>query len=111
MEMLAYEVESYSPFEKEASTSKPSSVDCAVNTDTSIEGKEVPKKTAAGFVKILLAWLLLLLTLFTTFGAVRVDHKVHLPSTWLILYHLFGSSLPFPIIAVAFDSNPRPHIN
>ena len=67
MEMLANEVESYSSFEKEASTSKPSSVDCAVNTDTSIEGKEVPKKTAAGFVKILLAWLLLLLTLHNVY--------------------------------------------
>ena len=111
MEMLvcdSYEVESNSSFEKEASMSKPSLVDFAVNTDTV---KEAPKKTVAGFVKSLLAWLLLLLTLFTTFGAVRVDHKVHLPSTWLILYHLFGSSLPFPIIAVAFDSNPRPHIN
>ena len=111
MEMLvydSYEVESNSSFEKEASMSKPSLVDFAVNTDTV---KEVPKKTVAGFVKSLLAWLLLLLTLFTTFGAVRVDHKVHLPSTWLLLYHLFGSSLPFPIIAVAFDSNPRPHIN
>ena len=104
----SYEVESNSSFEKEASMSKPSLVDFAVNTDTV---KEVPKKTVAGFVKSLLAWLLLLLTLFTTFGAVRVDHKVHLPSTWLLLYHLFGSSLPFPIIAVAFDSNPRPHIN
>jgi len=103
-EMLAYEVESNSTFEKEASMSKLSSEDCDVE-------KEVSKKSFAGFVKSILAWLLLLLTLFTTFGAVRVDHKVHLPSTWLLLYHLFGSSLPLPIISVAFDSNPRPHIN
>ena len=52
----SYEVESNSSFEKEASMSKPSLVDFAVNTDTV---KEVPKKTVAGFVKSLLAWLLL----------------------------------------------------
>ena len=110
-EMLVYEVEGNSLFEREASMSKPSSVDCAVNTETSKEENEVPKKTFFSFVKSLLAWLLLLLALFTTFGAVRVDHKVHLPSTWILLYRLFGSSLPFPFISLAFDSNPRPFIN
>ena len=84
----------------------PSSVDCAVNTET-----EEEISTKSGSIKNLLAWLLLLLALFTTFGAVRVDHKVHLPSTWLLLYHLFGSSLPLPVISVEYDSNPRPHIN
>ena len=111
MEMLAHKVESCSPFERETRTIKPSSVDCSVNTEAPSEEKEVPKKTVAGFVKSLLAWLLLFLTLFTTFGAVRVDHKVHLPSTWLLLHHIFGSFLPLPIISIAFDSNPRPHIN
>ena len=84
----------------------PSSVDCAVNTET-----EEEISTKSGSIKNLLAWLLLLLALFTTFGAFRVDHKVHLPSTWLLLYHLFGSSLPLPVISVEYDSNPRPHIN
>ena len=83
-----------------------SSVDCAVNTET-----EEKISTKSGSIKNLLAWLLLLLALFTTFGAFRVDHKVHLPSTWLLLYHLFGSSLPLPVISVEYDSNPRPHIN
>ena len=83
-----------------------SSVDCAVNTET-----EEEISTKSGSIKNLLAWLLLLLALFTTFGAFRVDHKVHLPSTWLLLYHLFGSSLPLPVISVEYDSNPRPHIN
>ena len=90
-------------FEREAG---PSSVDCAVNTKT-----EEEISTKSGSIKNLLAWLLLLLALFTTFGAFRVDHKVHLPSTWLLLYHLFGSSLPLPVILVEYDSNPRPHIN
>ena len=83
-----------------------SSVDSAVNTETEDE-----MSTKSGSIKNLLAWLLLLLALFTTFGAFRVDHKVHLPSTWLLLYHLFGSSLPLPVISVEYDSNPRPHIN
>ena len=90
-------------FEREVG---PSSVDCAVNTET-----EEEISTKSGSIKNLLAWLLLLLALFTTFGAFRVDHKVHLPSTWLLLYHLFGSSLPLPVISVEYDSNPRPHIN
>ena len=106
-----YDEESDSSFDREAYIRKPSSVDCAVNTETSTNEKKLPKKTIAGFVKSLLAWLLLLLTVFTTCGAVKVDHKLHLPSTWLLLYHLFGSLLPLPIVTVAFDSNPRPHIN
>ena len=111
LEMLMCDEESESSFDREASIRKPSSVDCAVNTETSTNEKKLPNKTFAGFVKSLLAWLLLFLTVFTTCGAVRVDHKVHLPSTWLLLYQLFGPYLPLPTISVAFDSNPRPHIN
>ena len=107
VEMLVHDEDSDSSFLREAGIRKQSSVECAVNT----EERELPKKNFAGFVKSLLAWLLLILSLFTTFGAVRVDHKVHFPSTWLLLYQLFGSSLPLPFISVAFDSNPRPHIN
>ena len=107
VEMLVQDEDSDSSLEREAGIRKPNSMDCAVNT----EERELPKKNFAGFVKSLLAWLLLILSLFTTFGAVRVDHKVHFPSTWLLLYQLFGSSLPLPFISVAFDSNPRPHIN
>ena len=106
-----YDEESDSSFDREAYIRKPSSVDCAVNTETSTNEKKLPKKTIAGFVKSLLAWLLLFLTVFTTCGAVKVDHKLHLPSTWLLLYQLFGPYLPLPTISVAFDSNPRPHIN
>ena len=106
-----YDEEGDSSFDREAYIRKARSVDCAVNTETSTNEEKLPKKTFAGFVKSLLAWLLLLLTVFTTCGAVRVDHKLHLPSTWLLLYHLFGSSLPLPIVTVAYDSNPRSHIN
>ena len=111
LEMLMYDEESDSSFDREAYIRKPSSVDCAVNTETSTNEKKLPKKTIAGFVKSLLAWLLLLFTVFTTCGAVKVDHKLHLPSTWLLLYQLLGPYLPLPTISVAFDSNPRPHIN
>ena len=83
-------------------------VDAAVNTDLVTE-KKIGRTNL--LVKSLLGWFLLIVVLFTTFGAVRVNHRIHLPSTWLLLYHLFGSSLPLPLTLVSYDSNPRPHIH
>ena len=83
-------------------------VDTAVNTDLVTE-KKIGRTNL--LVKSLLGWFLLIVVLFTTFGAVRVNHRIHLPSTWLLLYHLFGSSLPLPLTLVSYDSNPRPHIH
>ena len=85
-------------------------VDAAVNTDTVTEEK-IGRTNLLLVVKSLLGWLLLIVVLFTTFGAVRVNHRIHLPSTWLLLYQLFGSSLPLPVTVVSYDSNPRPHIH
>ena len=87
---------------------KPFTVDAAVNTDLVTE-KKIGRTNL--LVKSLLGWFLLIVVLFTTFGAVRVNHRIHLPSTWLLLYHLFGSSLPLPLTLVSYDSNPRPHIH
>ena len=83
-------------------------VDAAVNTDLVTE-KKIGRTNL--LVKSLLGWLLLIVVLFTTFGAVRVNHRMHLPSTWLLLYQLIGSSLPLPVTLVSYDSNPRPHIH
>ena len=85
-------------------------VDTAVNTDLVTE-KKIGRTNLLVVVKSLLGWLLLIVVLFTTFGAVRVNHRIHLPFTWLLLYHLFGSSLPLPLTLVSYDSNPRPHIH
>ena len=83
-------------------------VDTAVNTDLVTE-KKIGRTNL--LVKSLLGWFLLIVVLFTTFGAVRVNHRIHLPSTWLLLYQLCGSSLPLPVTVVSYDSNPRPHIH
>ena len=89
---------------------KPFTVDAAVNTDLFTEEK-IGRTNLLVVVKSLLGWFLLIVVLFTTFGAVRVNHRIHLPSTWLLLYQLFGSSLPLPVTLVSYDSNPRPHIH
>ena len=83
-------------------------VDAAVNTDLVTE-KKIGRTNL--LVKSLLGWLLLIVVLFTTFGAVRVNHRIHLPSTWLLLYQLIVSSLPIPVTLVSYDSNPLPHIH
>ena len=87
---------------------KPFTVDAAVNIDLVTE-KKIGRTNL--LVKSLLGWLLLIVVLFTTFGAVRVNHRIHLPSTWLLLYQMIGSSLPLPATLVSYDSNPRPHIH
>ena len=97
-------------FERGEVHGKPIIVDTAVNTDTVTEEK-IGRTNLLVVVKSLLGWLLLVVVLFTTFGAVRVNHRIHLPSTWLLLYQLFGSSLPLPVTVVSYDSNPRPHIH
>ena len=89
---------------------KPTTVDAAVNIDLVTE-KKIGRTNLLVVVKSLLGWLLLIVVLFTTFGAVRVNHRIHLPSTWLLLYQLIGSSLPLPVTLVSYDSNPRPHIH
>merc|ERR1712013_56144 len=89
---------------------KPIIVDTAVNTDT-VKEEKIGRTDLLVVVKNLLGWFLLIVVLFTTFGAVRVNHRIHLPSTWLLLYQLFGSSLPLPVTVVSYDSNPRPHIH
>ena len=89
---------------------KPIIVNTAVNTDM-VREKKIGRTNLLVVVKSLLGWLLLIVVLFTTFGAVRVNHRIHLPSTWLLLYQLIGSSLPLPVTLVSYDSNPRPHIH
>ena len=90
---------------------KPIIVDTAVNTDM-VTDEKIDQTNLLVVVKSLLGWFLLIVVLFTTFGAVRVNHRIHLPSTWLLLYQLFGSSLPVPVTLVSYDSNPpRPHIH
>ena len=97
-------------FERGEGHGKPIIVDAAVNTDT-VTDEKIGRTKLLVVVKSLLGWFLLIVVLFTTFGAVRVNHRIHLPSTWLLLYHLFGSSLPLPLTLVSYDSNPRPHIH
>ena len=89
---------------------KPIIIDTAVNTDM-VTDEKIGQTNLLVVVKSLLGWFLLIVVLFTTFGAVRVNHRIHLPSTWLLLYQLFGSSLPLPCTLVSYDSNPRPHIH
>ena len=97
-------------FECEEVHGKPIIVDTAVNTDM-VTDEKIDQTNLLVVVKSLLGWFLLIVVLFTTFGAVRVNHRIHLPSTWLLLYQLFGSSLPLPVTVVSYDSNPRPHIH
>ena len=97
-------------FEGRNVAGKPTTVDAAVNIDLVTE-KKIGRTNLLVIVKSLLGWFLLTVVLFTTFGAVRVNHMIHLPSTWLLLYQLIGSSLPLPVTLVSYDSNPRPHIH
>merc|ERR1719447_2460433 len=97
-------------FESGEAHGKLITVDTAVNTDTVTEDK-IGRTNLLVVVKSLLGWLLLIVVLFTSFGAVRVNHRIHLPSTWLLLHQLIGSSLPLPVTLVSYDSNPRPHIH
>ena len=89
---------------------KPFTVDAAVNTDLVTE-KKIGRTNLLVIVKSLLGWFLLIVVLFTSFGAVRVNHRIHLPSTWLLLYQLFGSSLPLPCTLVSYDSSPVRYID
>ena len=60
-------------------------------------------------LKWLVVTVLLILTAFTFCRAVRVNHVLHYPGTWMLL-HTMGLPLPQPMVFATYFENPRPHI-